>query len=202
MPKSAGSVLGWMFTTGAASVDCTRSGSIRTHNVSATLEVAGPVGVSDGVAEGVGDVGSVLTDTSGGALGASSWPWPPQPASSTAASPAIRPRRIRMMTRSLPSGAKLPFPNGVFVGAGVVPPELAQPDRRCYHAGDAQHAAAEERGPGAGEGRGPAAGEIRARPGAALPAARAERVAEPPHARQSAAHLVRDRPVPDHRAAQ
>ena len=69
MPKSTGGVSGWMFATGTASVDCTNDASIRTQSVSASLELGDgvPDGVSDGVSEGICE-----TDTSGGALGASS----------------------------------------------------------------------------------------------------------------------------------
>ena len=67
MPNSAGGFLGCRFATGTASAVCTTVGSIREHNVSATLDVSD--GVVEGVSEGVSD-GGALVDTSGGTLGA------------------------------------------------------------------------------------------------------------------------------------
>src|SRR4051812_19284331 len=129
MPSSAGGAVGWMFATGTASVVCTKVGSMRTHNVSATLDVSD--GVAEGVGEGLSEFGAVLIGTSGGTLGDFSSAGPLQPASSTTVSAeAVTTRRIRMMTQTLARGPELPFADRVFVGTGVVPPELTQPDGR------------------------------------------------------------------------
>jgi hypothetical protein len=74
--------------------------------VSATFDVAGPLGVPDevplGVSEGDGvlEAGGVLTETSGGTSGASSCPGPLHPASAATSNPGTTARRIRMMTRA------------------------------------------------------------------------------------------------------
>ncbi|GAA3573713.1 hypothetical protein GCM10022235_49000 [Kribbella ginsengisoli] len=98
-PSSGSTGFGWIRTTGTPSVVCTSVWFIRTHKVSATLEVGGVLGVSDGVEVGVGvSAGVVLTDTSGGTLGAVSPPGPPHPASNAVLPSRATTNRVRMVT--------------------------------------------------------------------------------------------------------
>ncbi|GAB2564557.1 hypothetical protein GCM10027269_18700 [Kribbella endophytica] len=97
-PISAGTGVCGIVTAGAANVVCTSDWSIRTHNVSAACAVGGTLGVSDGVSLGV-SVGVVLTETSGGTLGAVSPLPPPQPATARPVKAKTTTGRIRMVTR-------------------------------------------------------------------------------------------------------